>query len=465
MTHTKTKIILCVMALNLAWQAGAATEQIDLPPAETRVVAKEAYLYGYPLVDNYRVIYTYAVNKSSPEYKGPFNEIVHNTRLSSPDDKTVQTPNADTLYSVLAYDLRAEPLVITLPPVEKERYYSAQFVDLYTFNFDYLGTRTTGNGGGVYLLAGSSWKGEPPKNVARVIRSETDIGLVLFRTQLFYPEDIAKVKAIQAGYKVQPLSAYIGKAAPRLALPIEYLEPLSRADQRTESQFFNELSFALQFCPVHPSEKDLRMRFDKIGVKAGNRINIPVLDFPTKLALTDGMADGQRDILSQIATGGSYTNAYGTREFLKNNYVLRAAGAQAGIYGNSKEEAIYIPYDKDFDNLPLDGKKKYILKFAPGQLPPANAFWSLTMYELPSRLLVTNALKRYVINSAMVPNLKQDADGGTTLYIQHNSPGVDKESNWLPAPATKPWMVLRLYLPKPEAIDGTWQVPTLQAVK
>src|SRR5262245_17235492 len=400
----KIRFILSVITVSLALPMGAATERIELSPDETRAIAKEAYIYGYPLVDNYRVLYTYAVNKSSPEYKGPFNEIVHNSRLATAEDKTVQTPNSDTPYSFLIYDLRAEPLVLTLPPVEKGRYFSVQFIDLYTFNYDYLGTRTTGNGGGVYLLAGAGWKGEPPKGISQVIRSETDIGLVLYRTQLFNPEDLEKVKAIQAGYKVQTLSAYTGKAAARIALPIEYMEPLSRTEQRTDPQFFNELSFALQFCPLNPSEKDLRARIEKIGVRAGNRINLPVLEFQSRVALADGMADGQKAILSQIAATTSSANFFGTRDFLKNNYLALATGAQIGIYGNSKEEAVYIPFDKDFDNLPLDGKKHYILRFTPGQLPPVNAFWSLTMYELPSRLLVTNSLNRYLINSSTMPD-------------------------------------------------------------
>jgi hypothetical protein len=209
----------------------------------------------------------------------------------------------------------------------------------------------------------------------------------------------------------------------------------------------------------------LRTHLEKIGIRAGNRINLPVLDHPTKVALADGMADGQKEILAQIAATTSSGDLFGSREFLKSNYVARAAGAQLGIYGNSKEEAIYITYDKDFDNLPFDGKKRYTLRFAPGQLPPANAFWSLTMYELPSRTLVANPLNRYLINSSMVPNLKEDTDGAVTLFIQHNSPGAAKESNWLPAPAATPWMVLRLYLPKPEAVNGTWQIPTVQVVK
>ena len=458
--NTRAKLSFLTLAAGLVLPAWAAA-QITLPPAETRAIAKDAYVYGYPLVDNYRVIHSYAVDKANPEYKGPFNQISHNARLATPEDKTVQTPNADTPYSFLPYDVRAEPLVITMPAIEKERYYSAQFVDLYTFNFDYLGTRTTGNGGGTYLLVGPSWKGTPPAGIAKVLRSETDIGLVIFRTQLFNPEDMAKVKAIQAGYKVQLLSAFTGKAAPLVALKIDYYPPLSRAEQRTSTEFFNELGFVLQFCPIHPRENQLRARFEKIGVVPGKRLNIVVLDHPTKVALADGMADGQKDILTQMASMTAAGNSFGTREFLKSNYVARAAGAQGGIYGNSKEEAYYISLERDFFGQKLDGKKRYTLRFGPGQLPPVNAFWSVTMYEMPSRLLVANPLKRYLINSSMVPSLKQDPDGGVTLYVQQNSPGPDKESNWLPAPATTPWVVLRLYLPKTEVQKGAWLAPEL----
>ena len=150
---------------------------------------------------------------------------------------------------------------------------------------------------------------------------------------------------------------------------------------------------------------------------------------------------------------------FGTREYLKNNYLYRMAAAVLGIYGNSKQEAMYPMYHVDADGQKLDGANRYTLRFAPGQLPPVNAFWSLTMYELPSSLLVANPLNRYLINSPMLPQFKKDADGGLTLLIQNESPGADKEANWLPAPKGPFWMAMRLYWPKAEAIEGKWKQP------
>ena len=157
---------------------------------QARAIAKEAYIYGFPIVDNYRVMYSYFVNKDDPEYKGGWNEVHNTARLYTPEDKAIQTPNSDTPYSALGADLRTEPLVLTVPPIEQNRYYSLQFVDLYTYNFAYVGSRTTGNGGGKYLLAGPNWKGDKPDGVNEVIRSDTDLALVLYRTQLFGPSDL-----------------------------------------------------------------------------------------------------------------------------------------------------------------------------------------------------------------------------------------------------------------------------------
>jgi hypothetical protein len=178
-------------------------------PDQARAIAKEAYIWGFPMVDNYRVQYAYFVNKQNPEYKGGWNEIHNTARVYTPEDKAIQTPNSDTPYSAVGADLRAEPLVLTVPPIEQDRYYSLQFVDGYTYNFHYVGTRTTGNGGGKYLLAGPNWNGEKPEGVNEVIRSDTDLAFVLYRTQLFGPSDLENVEQIQAGYQVTPLSVFL----------------------------------------------------------------------------------------------------------------------------------------------------------------------------------------------------------------------------------------------------------------
>jgi hypothetical protein len=436
--------------------------------ADARAIAREAYTYGFPLVDSYRIQYSYFVDEKDREYKGVWNEIHNTARVYTPEDKAVQTPNSDTPYSAIGADLRAEPIVISVPQVEKGRYYSAQFIDMYTFNFAYVGSRTTGNGACSFLLAGPDWRGEKPAGITEMIRCETQFAMVLFRTQLFNPGDIENVRKIQADYKVQTLSAFLGRPAPATAPEINFPKPLSADEERTSLEFFNELNFILQFCPTHPSEKELMARFARLGIGANQKFDAGALTLEVRKAVEEGIADAWKDFsqAQEDINAGKIPNGAtsGTREFLKNNYLYRMLTAALGIYANSREEALYPVYFVDSKGQKLDGKNRYTLRFAKGQLPPVNAFWSLTLYELPSSLLSANPLHRYLINSPMLPDLKKDADGGITLYIHHGSPGKDQETNWLPAPAGAFFTVLRLYWPKPEAFDGRWKQPPLEKV-
>jgi hypothetical protein len=210
-------------------------------------------------------------------------------------------------------------------------------------------------------------------------------------------------------------------------------------------------------------------RFAKIGLGAGLSIDLDKLAPDIREALEQGIADAWTDYadLKKRVDAGEVTSGqmFGTREFLQNNYLYRMAAAILGIYGNSKAEAMYPIYSADADGQLLDGTYRYTLRFAPGQLPPVNAFWSLTMYKLPSSLLVANPLNRYLINSPMLPQLEEDPDGGLTLVIQHDSPGTDKEANWLPAPKEPFQMAMRLYWPKEEALTGQWTPPPLERVQ
>jgi hypothetical protein len=461
------KAVAALLCLILA-APGPAQAKNDLTPVEARAIAKEAFVFGFPLVDSYRVQYSYFVDRGAPEFKRGWNTLFNNARVYTPEDKSIQTPNSDTPYSYVGADLRAEPLVFSVPAIEKERYYSLQFIDMNTYNFAYVGSRTTGNGAGRYLLAGPGWKGGKPAGVDAVIRSDTDFAFVLYRTQLFNPDDIDKVKAIQAGYKVETLSQYLG-APQRKAWPaIAFARPLSREEQVSSPEFFNVLNFILQFAPADPSEKALRQRFARLGIAPGKLFDPDALPAPILDAVKQGMADAWAELAafkaSEIDTRKvTSADLFGTRAALKNNYLYRMAGAALGIYGNSRQEAIYPAYTVDAAGDPLDGAKHaYRLRFAPGQLPPAEAFWSLTLYELPASLLYANPINRYLINSPMLPDLKRDADGGITLYLQHDSPGPEKESNWLPAPAGPFWTTLRLYRPQPAALDGKWKQPPLE---
>ena len=438
----------------------------ELTAAEARAIAKDAYIYGFPLVDSYRILHAYSVDTNSPEYKAPFNQISNIGRVFTPEDKAVQTPNSDTPYSMLVFDLRSEPIVLTVPVIEEGRYFSIQFVDAYTFNFDYVGSRTTGNGGGKILLAGPNWEGVIPKGITKIVRAETEIGIAIYRTQLFNPADIDEVRKIQAGYAAQPLSAFLGRPAPKVEPTIDFVQPLTPVAQKTDETFFNILNFVLGFSAAPPSEKELMARFAKIGIGAGKTFDVASLSLEMRKAIQHGMSDAWQALaeLNQEIALGKVTSAslFGTREHLQGNYLYRFAAAVLGIWGNSSAEAIYPAYRTDHAGAPLDGKNRYTLRFAPDQLPPVHAFWSATMYRLPESLLYVNELNRYLINSPMLPSLKLDADGGLTLYVQHESPGTDKESNWLPAPKGPFWIALRLYWPKPEALDGQWKQPALE---
>lgn len=435
-------------------------------PAEARAIARDAYVYGFPLVDHYRIQHAFFVDRDGDQYKGAWNQVHSEARVFTPQDTAIQTPNSDTPYSQLGADLRAEPLVLSMPAVEPGRYYTAQFIDAYTHNFAYVGSRTTGNGAGDYLLAGPDWKGPVPPGIKQVLRSETEFAFVFYRTQLFGPQDIEQVRKVQSGFRARPLSAYLGQPAPAAAPAVDFIKPLTVEQERSSLDFFKQLNFILGFCPTHPSERELMERFARLEIGAGRHFEPASFSPEVRQAITDGIADAwkEQDKLQALTNSGKLTSAdlTGDRASLKNNYLYRMRAAMAGIYGNSKEEAIYPVYYQDASGQRLDGSRAYVLRFAPGQLPPVRAFWSLTLYQMPSRLLVANPLNRYLINSPMLPQLKRDADGGLTLYIQHDSPGKALESNWLPAPQGPFVVAMRLFWPKPEALDGRWSKPPLQ---
>jgi hypothetical protein len=433
-------------------------------PDQARAIAKEAYVYGFPMVDDYRVMYSYFVDSGDAEYKGGWNEIHNTARVYTPADTAVQTPNSDTPYSAVGADLRTEPLVLTVPPIEQDRYYSLQFVDQYTYNFGYVGSRTTGNSGGKYLLVGPNWRGEKPDGVNDVIRSDTELALVLYRTQLFEPADIDDVKRIQDGYRVEPLSVYLKQPLPPPAPAIDFVPALTSEQERTSPQFFDILNFVMKFTPTLASEKELRARFATIGIGPDGSFDAEKLSPEMRTAIQDGMADAWAELdtlkKDEIDTGkvGS-AQFFGTADDLKGNHLYRMAGAVLGIYGNTAAEALYPSFSTDSTGAPLTGAENYTFHFAPNQLPPVNAFWSLTMYGLPKSLLVANPINRYLINSPMLRELIPDADGGYTLYVQKQSPGSEREANWLPAPEGPFALVLRLYWPKPDALNGTWKAP------
>jgi hypothetical protein len=467
-------LLVCCAASNDAVSNAEKSEQHKPGVAETKAIAEEGFIYGLPIVMNYAVMYEYVVDRDSGQFKAPFNQIKNEARVFTYKDTAIVTPNSDTPYSLLWMDLRAEPMVLSVPAVDKSRYYAVMLTDGNTFNYGYIGSRATGNEAGDYMVAGPDWKGETPAGIKKVFRSSTQFSIAAYRTQLFNAADMPNVIKVQAGYKAEPLSAYLKQPAPPAAPAINF--PKINAAM-VKTGFFEYLDFALQFAPPGPEEKAIRAKLARIGVGAGKTFDFKDLSLEHKAEVVLAMKDGEAKVEHYLSNGVKQINGwkvgsfFGDRAFFNGNWLERAAAAKGGIYGNDAIEAMY-PLTKTLaDGEVLDGSKhKYVLTFHAGQLPPVNAFWSVTMYDGKTQLLIKNPINRYLINSPMLPSMKTDADGSLTLYIQKDSPGADKESNWLPAPDDPIYLVMRLYWPKttPPSIlppgEGTWKPPALGKV-
>lgn len=438
-------------------------EASDPQAARVQELAEEAYIYGLPIVMNYAVMHAFAVDQGSSQFKAPFNRLHHEARVFTPKDTAIVTPNSDTPYSISWLDLRAEPFVVSVPAVDKQRYYSVMLCDGNTFNFGIFGSQTTGKEAGDYLVVGPEWRGQTPPGIRQVYRSTTQFSMVLFRTQLFGPADLPKVREIQAGYKIQPLSSYLGTTPPPAPAAIAF--PKIDKDL-AKVNFFAYLDFALQFAPPGPEESVIRMKLASLGLGVGNFAAFTELAAKYRRELGLGMKAGEEKI-ARAAGGGANPNGWiftgaagGDRAYFAGDWLRRAVLAKLGIYALNASEAVY-PLTRSLPNgEPLDGgKHRYSLTFAAGQLPPARAFWSLTMYHGASQLLVDNAIDRYLINSPMLPDLKRNADGSLTIYIQNVPTEADVQANWLPAPDGPIFLVLRLYDPQESILKGTWQIP------
>ena len=468
----KPEFILGATALASAmvWSACApaqTTRSID----ELKSISEEAFIYGLPMVMAYGIMNKYAINKESGQFKAPFNTIKNEPTVYTPADTAIVTPNSDTPYSWLWLDLRAEPVVICVPEIEKERYYSVMLTSQYTFNFGYIGSRATGNGAGCYAVAGPGWTGDTPKGIGKVFSSGTDFALATFRTQLFNAADIDKVKAIQAKYEAKPLSAFLGEPAPGAAPAVDWPE-VDEAMEKADP--FKYLAFLLQFAPATgPAavEAPLREKFASIGIEAGKPFPTAALTDADTAAMAEVAKPAEAAIKAKLETMGKQVNGWifvtsgiGNRAVYDGDWTQRAAVAVGGILANDPAEAAYAITRNDGNGLELDGSKaSYTMTFPKGELPPVNAFWSVTMYNGKTQLLIENPIDRYLINSPMLADLKKNADGSLTLFVQSDEPtDPERKANWLPAPDGPIYMVMRLYWPKESALSGEWTPPGLK---
>ena len=443
-------------------------KKAELTPEQAKEIAKEAYIYAFPFLENYKTMYVQAIDKNSPDYKGPFNKFSHMTMLLDADFTAVTAPNNDTYYSFLWMDLRTEPLVVSVPPIPDNRYFVLQLVDMNAFNFDYIGSRATGNNGGTFMIAGPNWKGEKPKGIDKVFQSETDFNFALGRILVKGAEDHENVMKILNQYKAMPLSEYEGTKAPQQAPQLDF--PKYEASKANSIEFISYFNFMLDYMKIHKNDKKLFEDFAKIGIAKGKKFDKSNYSPEILKALEEGAKEGYSAIIERKKTTGKMVNtwsfigeAFGNREYLQDKWLKKAAGAATGLYGNDMEEASNFTTVLDSEKKPLDcsNGQKYMIRFEKGQTPPVNAFWSLTMYKLPEVLFIHNPIKRYSI-SDRTQGIKFADDGSLTIYLQSDSPGKDLESNWLPAPEGPFMLGLRIYYPKEAVFKGDWVPPTVK---
>ena len=458
-----------VLFLAIACKKDKKEEMVVAPDGtvsadSARAIAKEAWIYGYSIFYNYKTIYEYGINPKSKVYAGGFNKFKHYSQSFTANDTTIVTPNNDTPYSWAMLNLSDEPMVLQVPKIEGKRYFVMQLIDLYTFNFAYIGSRATGNDGGNYLIAGPDWKGKTPDGISKSFTSETNLVTLLGRTEMDSPAEEALIKKIQAGYKLIPLHEFTKEAAPAQKT---YTMPLPewKEDDYKSLDFINILNSLLQYANVEDSEKALRARFAKIGIVPGQAFDRSKFSPEVLKAIGEGMEEGGMALKESVDKTTSSLDLFGTRADMKNNYVKRATAAAMGIYGNSKEEAVYVGTLADKDGQPLSGENKYVVRFTKTQLPKVDFFWSITMYNLPQRHLVKNPIGRYSIGDR-TPGLKYEPNGDLLIYLQATSPGKGKENNWLPSPAKGGYNIIaRMYGPAKEVTTGEWKLPMPEKVK
>ncbi|MBS3647815.1 DUF1254 domain-containing protein [Pseudaminobacter sp. 19-2017] len=461
---------LVIAAAGIGFPSAVQAQAIS--EAEARDIATDAYVYFYPLVtlDVTRNQFT-NLEPGKVEGRGPMNMFNNVPTYPAADDKGVVRYNFDTLYSSAFLDLTKEPMVVSVPDTGG-RYYLLPMLDMWTDVFASPGWRTTGTQAGNYLIASPGWRPDLrerfdefrlPSGTQR-IDAPTPIVWIIGRTKTDGPADYDAVHKIQAGYKVTPLSEW-GKTpkAPEVKIDPSIdmkTPPKEQVDAMPAGKYFAYAAEVLKMAGPHVTDEPIIARMKRIGIEAGKSFDIEKVDPVARKALEAApqsartLMQWKMPTLARVANGWSMNTE--TMGVYGNYYLKRAIIAQLGLGANLSEDAIYPFNLADDTGKPLDGANKYAIHFEKGETPPASAFWSITLYDSEG-FQVPNSLNRFALSGWMP--LKQNADGSLDLYLQNESPGTDREANWLPAPKGPFNVMLRLYAPQPDALTGKWNPP------
>jgi hypothetical protein len=442
-----------------------------LTPEQALAAGVQAVVYGLPIV-MMELTKENAVNVATPRgLAAPINQFSHVPQFPPASFKQVVRANVDTLYSSAFLDLSKEPLVLTVPD-SKGRYYLFPIFDAWTNVFATPGTRTTGNGAGTFVIAGPGWSGSPPPN-ARVLTSPTNLAWILGRVQTNGPADYAAVHALQGGFKLVPLSAWGSSYEPPKGTPDPAFDgktpPVEKLKAMSSATYFGMLARLLASNPPPPADAPMVARLATIGIVPGKPFDPASLGPAAAAALEKSVPVALGRIMEVAKAAGGSVHGWHVPDMsvghFGTNYDVRALIALIAFGANVPEDAVYPTAFVDASGRGFDGANRYVLHFDKGQEPPVRAFWSVTLYDRSS-FFVENAIERQAISSWMP--LTRNADGSIDVWIQHDSPGKEKEPNWLPAPATGPFnLTLRMYWPNataPTVLDGSWTPPSVARV-
>lgn len=454
MKNAFTLLILLSGIIGVSCKTNSNDSTKQLSPEKVEKLVQEAYFHCFPIVENYKAMYAYSILKTSPLYS-PMNVIKNNTRLFSPADKIVVSANNDTYYTTGSLDLRAEPIIIKVPEIT-DRYYSFQLNSIVTDNFGYIGTNTTGTGPGIYAITSPVFSGSLPEGVKEIKSPSAIVGL-FGRTEVNAddPKDVEKAKAVQLQYEIDVMHKFYPEFKPKEVRSIDF--PTYKEEDKTQPKFFELLNFLLQYIKLSADEQPIIDGYKVIGIEAGKPYTFYDTNPGLKASIQNGIAKGIAQIDSSARHLGRVVNGwtmFPLGEYFGSNYKDRTNISKMGIYANSPFEAYYPLAFVDKNNETLNGANNYLIHFPADSLPPAKYFWSLTMYESKTQLLAENEIKRYSIGDR-TKSLKYNKDGSLTIYVGASMP-KSGTSNWLPAPKGNFNVMMRLYGPKENVLNGTW---------
>jgi len=459
----KRMTIALALLFGLAALAMPRGAHAGITEEEARAIAVDAYIYLYPLVTMELTRKQSTNIEPGKEFgKGPMNMFTSVPEYPPADFKGVVRVNFDTLYSIAWLDLTKEPFIVSAPNTDG-RYYLLPMLDMWTDVFASPGWRTTGTQAANFLVTPPGWNGDVPAGMSR-ISAPTPFIWIIGRTRTDGPADYDAVHKIQAGYKVTPLSEW-GKPAKPVEVKIDpsvdmKTPPKIQIDTMSADKFFAYAAELLKVIPPHITDQPIVAQLQKIGIEPGKSFDIAKVDTAIRNAMAGAPEEARKLMAWKLPTLARVVNGWSmntdTMGVYGNYYLKRAMIAQAGLGANLPEDAIYPLNLGDETGKPLDGANKYTLHFEKGSTPPANAFWSVTLYDVDG-FQVANPINRFALSSWMP--FKSNFDGSLDLYFQNENPGKDKEANWLPAPKGPFNLTMRIYAPRSEALTGRWSPP------